>query len=128
MKEERWIALDEAGGDQGRGENVVRIPIQRKRDAAESERLEREVALAGDYVMTMIDDIAAAVSKSNARSELLAKRAVAALQRAEARIRELEARLAQAELRALTSDQLVHQLRDALREKFDRYAPPSSAA
>ena len=128
VERDPWIALDGGPGATSDGANVVRIPLKRPMEVAESVSLERDVAEAGNHFIHLIDEIAEAVAKNTAHSETLARRAVTALQKAEARVRELEALLAKTELRATQSDQLIARLQTILREKYGRFASPSSAA
>ena len=128
MERDPWIALDDGAAADGAGTNVVRIPVKRQTSMVESASLERDVAQAGDDFVHLIDEIADAVAKNNARSETLARRAVSALQRAETRIRDLEAELAAAHSRLADSDRLVSRLHNTMREKFGRFASPTSAA
>ena len=128
VERDPWIALDEGGEVVGDRANVVRIPLKRTLPVAESASLEQDVAEAGDHFVHLMDQIADAVAKSNARSEALARRAVTALQRAEARVRQLETRLARSESQVAQSEELIARLHLTVREKFERFAPPSSAA
>ena len=128
MERDPWIALDDGAAADGAGTNVIRIPVKRQANIVESASLERDVAQAGDGFVHLIDEIADAVAKNNARSETLARRAVSALQRAEARICGLEAELAAAQSRLAESDRLIARLHDTVREKFGRFASPTSAA
>lgn len=128
MERDPWIALDDGAAAESAGTNVVRIPVKRQAAFAESVGLERDVARAGDDFVHLIDEIAEAVAKNNARSETLAQRAVSALQRAETRIRELEAELVAVHSRLAESDRLIDRLHGTVREKFGRFAAPHSAA
>lgn len=128
MERDAWIALDDGAGAQSTGSNVVRIPVKPQAGIPERLSLERDMTRSGDQFVHLIDQIAEAVAKHNARSETLARRAVSALERAEERIRELETELAAADSRVVASDELICRLEQTVRDKFARLASPTSAA